>query len=86
MRIAALAFATPSRRAIPDTSTPSDASRAEMRLPYSSPPMTPTYFAWRPRRAHAAIAVAVWPPQRSERSLTGSFTSPASGRGQDGSR
>src|SRR5207244_1849388 len=66
-RITAKRFST-SRITRSVMSTLRPCSSARIRRPLSSVPVTPTYFAFNPRLAHAHIAVAIWPPQRMRRS------------------
>ena len=59
-------------------------SSARMRRPFSSVPETPTYLLRRPRLAHVHIAVAVWPPQSTRRSLICIFANEPNGCGYPG--
>src|SRR6476469_2321702 len=59
-------------------------SSARMRRPLSSVPVTPTYFARKPRLAQAHIAVAICPPQRMWRSRIRIFADGPVGCGYPG--
>ena len=62
------------------------ASSPRIRRPSSSAPTAPTYFGRRPRRAHVASAVAVWPPHIRDSPCIRTFDVALSGRGNTGSR